>query len=175
MLVDQATKLVIAMETYQLKDGEYQYVGIMEYYDYNQPINAKMFILEQVPDDAMRLDQVTQEVGLLQGNLTDEEIAIEVVRQFFEALIAKDYDKAGKLMEGIPADRIKKGFANTQFLRITSTGPVTPHPIPETKGVVVPCTVEIERDGEISEWKSDRIGVRQVHGQPGRWTIFGGI
>jgi hypothetical protein len=175
LLVDRATKLVIAMETYQLKDGEYQYVGIMEYYDYNQPIEAKMFILEQVPDDAMRLDQVTQEVGLLQGNLTDEEIVIEVVRQFFEALIAEDYAKAGKLMEGIPANRMKDGFGNTKFLRIVSIGPVAPHPIPETRGVVVPCTIEIEKDGEISEWKYDRLGVRQVHGQPDRWTIFGGI
>jgi len=58
LFVDQATKLVIAAEYYQLKDGEYQYVGTQEYYDYNQTIDAKMFTLDdEVPADAMRIDQ----------------------------------------------------------------------------------------------------------------------
>jgi hypothetical protein len=35
--------------------------------------------------------------------------------------------------------------------------------------------VEIEKDGEKSEMKLDRLGVRQVYNQPGRWTIFGGF
>ncbi|MHC4791491.1 MAG: anti-sigma factor family protein, partial [Planctomycetota bacterium] len=108
LFVDQSTKLVTAMETYQLKDGEYKYVGMMEYYDYNQPIDAKMFTLEQVPDDAMRVDQTTQEIGLAQGNLTDEEIAVKVVREFLEAVIAKDYATASKLYQGVPAEFLQK-------------------------------------------------------------------
>jgi hypothetical protein len=177
LFVDQATKLVTAIEFYSLKNGEYQYTGAQEYYDYNQPIEAKMFTLDEtlIPDDAMRVDQTTQEVGLVQGQLSDEEVAVEVVRQFFEALIAKDYAKAGKLMEGIPADRMKQGFGKVKFLRIVLIDQPAPHPIPATKGVIVPCTVEIEKDGEISEWKLERLGVREVYNQPGRWTIFGGI
>ncbi len=176
LFVDQATKLVIAAEYYQLKDGEYQYVGTQEYYDYNQTIDAKMFTLDdEVPADAMRIDQTIQDVGLAQGNLSNEEIAVEVARQFFEALIAKDYAKAGKLLEGMPADRIQQGFGEIKFLRIISIGPAGPHPIPATGGLVVPCTVEIEKDGQTSEWKLERLGVRQVFNQPGRWTIFGGI
>lgn len=176
LFVDQATKLVIATEYYQLKDGEYQYVGTQEYYDYNQTIDVKMFTLEdEVPADVTRIDQTIQEVGLAQGNLSDEEVAVEVARQFFEALIAADYAKAGKLLEGMPADKIQQGFGNTKFLRIISIGPAGPHPIPKTGGLVVPSTVEIEKDGQISEWKLERLGVRQVFNQPGRWTIFGGI
>jgi len=176
LFVDQATKLVIAAEYYHLTDGEYRYVGTQEYYDYNQAIEAKMFTLDdEVPADAMRIDQTIQEVGLAQGNLSDEEIAVEVARQFFEALIAADYAKAGKLLEGMPADKIQQGFGDTKFLRILSIGPAGPHPIPATRGLVVPCTVEIEKDGQISEWKLERLGVRQVFNQPGRWTIFGGI
>ena len=173
--VDQATRLVIAIELYQLKDGKYQHLGLMEFCEYNQPIDAKMFTLDGVPDDVMRIDQTTQKIGLAQGDLSDEEIAVKIVQQFFKALIAEDYDKAGKLMEGIPAERMQQGFGHIKFLRIVSIGPVAPHPIPETKGLVVPCTVEIEKDGQTSEWKLDRLGIRQVFNQPGRWTIFGGI
>ena len=127
------------------------------------------------PADVVRVDQTTQEVGLIQGQLSNEEIAVEVARQFFEALIAKDYNKAGKLLEGIPADRMQQMFGNIKVIRIISIGPVAPHPNPGTKGLVVPSIVEIEKRGEISEWKLDRLGVRQVYNQPGRWTIFGGI
>jgi hypothetical protein len=123
----------------------------------------------------MRIDQTTQVVGLAQGGLSNEEIATEVAHQFFEALIAKDYDKAGKLLEGIPGKRMQQMFGNIKVLRIISVGPVAPHPNPRTKGLIVPCVVEIEKDGEISEWKLDQLGVRQVYNQPGRWTIFGGI
>jgi hypothetical protein len=176
LFVDQATKLVTATEFYRLKDGEYKYTGVQEYYDYNQPIDSKMFTLDdEVPADVMRVDQTIQDVGLAQGSLNDEEIAVEVAIQFFEALIAKDYAKAGKLLEGIPADTMQEMFGHIKFLRIISIGPAGPHPNPKTGGLVVPCTVEIEKDGQISEWKLERLGVRQVFNQPGRWTIFGGI
>ncbi|MFC1738681.1 hypothetical protein ACFL1G_06500 [Planctomycetota bacterium] len=176
LFVDQATKLVTAIEFYQLTNGKYKQLGLMEFYDYNKPIQSKMFVLDsEIPPDVMRVDQTTQDIGLVQGQLSDEEIAVEVVRQFFEALIAGDYAKAGKLMEGIPADKMREGFSDRKFLGIVSIGLVAPHPIPETKGVIVPCTVEFEKDGQKDQWKLDTIGVRQVYNQPGRWTIFGGI
>ena len=174
-LVDQATKLVTSIKSYQLKDGEYQYLSLMELNGYNQPIEAKVFTLDEVPAEVVRIDQTTQAVGLEQGSLTDEEVAVEVVRKFFEALIAKDYAKAGQLLEGAPADFIQKQFGQMKFLRIISVGPAGPHPEPRTKGLVVPCTLEIEKDGETIQWKLEGIGVRQVYNQPGRWTIFGGI
>ncbi|MHC4691426.1 MAG: hypothetical protein ACYS67_01705 [Planctomycetota bacterium] len=176
LFVDQATKLVTAEEFYRLKDGEYEYISMQQYYNYNQPIEAKMFTLDdEVPADVTRIDQTIQEVGLAQGNLSDQEIAVEVARQFFQALIAADYAKAGKLLEGMPADKIKQGLGDRKFLRIISIGPPGPHPNPATGGLVVPCTIEIEKDGKMSQWKLERLGVRQVFNQPGRWTIFGGI
>ncbi len=176
LFVDQATKLVSSTEFYRLKDDRYEYIGMQRYYNYNQPIDAKMFTLDdEVPADVMRVDQTIQDVGLAQGNLSDEEIAVEVARQFFQALIAADYAKAGKLLEGIPADKIKQGFGDRKFLRIISIGPAGPHPIPATGGLVVPCTIEVEKAGKKSLWKLERLGVRQVFNQPGRWTIFGGI
>ena len=176
LYVDQATKLVTAIEFYWLKDGVYQLDGTMEFYDYNQPIDPAMFNLEkEVPSDITKIDQVNQEVGLAQGNLSNDEVAVEVAKQFFEALIAKDYAKAGKLLEGMPADKMEEMFGHIKFLRIVSIGKPAPHPIPATGGVVVPCIVEIEVNGKTGEQKFDRLGVRQVYNQPGRWTIFGGI
>ena len=174
--VDQATKLVTVAESYRLQDGEYLHVGRTEYCNYNQPIEAAVFTLDdEVPADATRVDQITQEVGLVQGNLTDEEVVVEVVRQFFEALIAGDYAKAGTYFEGVPAEKMQQLFSPIKVLRIVSVGPAGPHPIPATKGLAVPCTVEVQKDGQISEWRLEAIGVRQVFNQPGRWTIFGGI
>lgn len=174
LLVDQATKLVIAIETYQLKDGEYQYVGIMEYYDYNQPIEAKMFKLDEtlIPDEAMRIDQVKQEVGLVQGNLTDEEIAIKVVREFLEAVIAKDYATASKLYQGIPVEFLEKQLGKTKFVRIISIG--EPEPSDRNNSLRIPCKYEVEVDGVKSVVESHPY-VRPVFGQPGQWTIDGGI
>ena len=172
--VDPETKLLQQRESYKLKDGEYKFLDRIRYLDYNNPADLEIFVLKP-PADVFRADQTTQEVGLAQGNLTDEEIAVEVARKFFEALIAKDYAKAGQLLEGAPADFIQKQFGQIKFLRIVSIGSAGPHPNPGTKGLVVPCTVEIEKDGEKSEMKLNRLGVRQVHGQPDRWTIFGGI
>jgi hypothetical protein len=174
--VDQATKLVTAMEVYLLKDNEYQHLGRTEFHDYNQTIDPGMFTLDdEIPADTMRVDQTIQEVGLVQGNLSDEEVAVEVARQFFTALIAEDYAAAGKLLGGIPADKMREMFSPIKVVRIISIGPAGPHPVPQTKGLAVPSTVEIQKDGQVSEWKLERLGVRQVFNQPGRWTIFGGI
>ncbi|UCF16584.1 MAG: hypothetical protein JSW59_03810 [Phycisphaerales bacterium] len=173
LLVDRATKLVTAIKSYQFKDGEYQYLALVELDNYNEPLEADVFTLGEVPEDVLRIDQTTQEVGLAQGNLTDEAVALEVVRRFFEALIAEDYARAGQLYEGMPAEEIQRMFGGIRVLRIISVGPAGPHPVPATKGLNVPCTVEVERDGERSPWKLDLIGVRQVHNQPGSWTIFG--
>jgi hypothetical protein len=148
----------------------------MEFFDYNQPIDPAMFSLEkEVPADVTRIDQTTQEVGLAQGNLSNDEVAVEVAKQFFEALIARDYAKAGKLLEGTPADKMEQMFGRIRFIRIVSIGKPEPHPVPATQGVVVPCVVEIEADGKIGEQNFDRLGIRQVYNQRGRWTIFGGI
>lgn len=174
LFIDQSTKLVTSIEFYEQREGREHCVSILEYHDYNQPIAAEMFMLEdEIPADALRIDQTTQEVGLTQGNLTDNEIAVEVVRQFLEALIARDYAKAGRLFSGTPAERMEKAYGQIRFIRIISIGEPAPHSV--TGGLYVPCTVEIEENGEISQWQPEHSYVRQVHGQAGRWEIIGGF
>lgn len=179
LYVDQATKLVSAIEFYQLKDGQYEYQGVQEHYDYNVPIDAKMFVLDdEVPADIMRVDQATADVGLAQGDLSDEEIAVEVVRQFFQALIDKDYEKAGMLFGGVPGNNIQQWYGGLNVVRIVSIDKPRPHPIPGVGGFVVPCEVELQaKDGTKSIWKPYGPAVRPVdlESQPHRWNLHGGI
>jgi len=172
-MVDPETKLLQQEESYKLKDGEYIFLGRIRYLDYNNPADSQIFVLKP-PADVIRVDPTTQEIGLAKGELSDDEIAVEVVRQFFQALIAEDYTKAGRLFgEGfIPTDKMQQMFGHIKFLRIVSIEPAGSHPNPATKGLVVPCTVEIEKDGQIHQWKEE-FGVRQVDDQPGRWTMCG--
>jgi hypothetical protein len=174
LFVDQATKLVNSVELYKLKDGEYHKELTLEYYDYNQPIDAKMFSLDQeLSPDATQIDQTAQGVGLVQGDLSDKQVAAELVRQFLQALIDKDYAKAGRLFSGVPAERIERTYGNTRFIRIISIGEPVPHSL--TGGLYVPCTVEIEENGQIRQWHPEHSYVRRVHGQPERWEIIGGF
>jgi len=172
LFIDQATKLVKSIEFYKLRNRKYEYLGLLEFYDYNQPIQPKMFTLDNIPADAMKINQTTQEVGLVQGKLSDEEISVKVVRQFLEALISKDYVTASKLYQGIPVEFIEKQLGKKNFIRVVSIG--KPTPSDRNNSLRVPCKYEIELDGEKSVVQSHPY-VRPVFGQPGRWTIDGGI
>jgi hypothetical protein len=176
LFVDQATKLVTSVEIYRMKNGKYEYQGLLEYYDYNQPIENKMFSIEdEVPADVIRFDTTTQDIGLAQEQLSDEQIAVEVAHKFIKALIAEDYSEAGRLVErGIPADWMQKQFNYIKYLRILSIGQAAPYPNSKTKTLVVPCMVEVEKDGQVIQLKLN-LKVRQIFNRPGRWTIFGGI
>lgn len=175
LYVDPQSKLVFEQETYEWVDGEYQLQNWRKYSNYNEPIADEVFQLD-APDDVMRIDQTTQKVGLAKGDMTDEEIAVEVARQFCEALVASDYDTVGVLFEGMPADFLKQRLEQSgiKFIRVVSVGSAQPHPIPETKGVIVPCTVEIETNNGLVE-QVYKLGIRPVYSQPDRWTVFGGF
>ncbi|MHC4159363.1 MAG: hypothetical protein ACYSSO_09825 [Planctomycetota bacterium] len=162
------------MEWHQFKDGQHEYKGVMEYYDYNVPIDARMFTLDdEVPADAHCIDTRTQDVGLAQGNLTDKEIAVEVVRELLEALIAKDYYKAGLICGGLTADEIQNSWGRLNVVRIVSIGEPGPFPKPSKvfpKVQSVPCTIEREKNGsKITRERS--IAVRSVLGRRDRWVI----
>ena len=169
--INPVTKLVSSIELYQLKNGEYQYDGAIELDEYNQSTNAQMFDLQnEVPSDVTHFDQTANDVGLAQGKLSDEEAAVEVVRQFLKSLIAEDYTRAGRLFF-IPANQLQQQFGRVKFLRIVSIGPAVPNPELETKGFDVPFTIEIEENGKRTTPTSEGIKVQQLRNQPSRWVI----
>jgi hypothetical protein len=168
LYIDQATKLVNTIELYKLRNGEYEHMKTLEYYDYNQPIDADMFTFKDVSNDAEHIDLMT--IGLAHGNLSNQEIAVEVVRQFLEALIARNYDKASKLFPGVPADKIKEMFGELKIIRTVSVG--KPILNSETNHLRVPFEVEVEIEGKITVWKK-QISIQQLSGESNRWAILG--
>jgi hypothetical protein len=172
-LVDARTKLLKELQRQELRGSEYKTLARLILLDYNKPIEPALFALN-VPKDVMVIDQTTQEVGLARGDMSENQIAVKVVRSFFEAMIAGDFATAGRLYEGLPAAKLQEAVTRTKFLRIDSIGEPTPDADPRTGALRVPCKVQIEEDGV--RWVQDFTPrVRQVYNQPDRWTISGGI
>jgi hypothetical protein len=169
--IDPVTKLVSSIALYKLKSGEYQHDGTIELDEYNQSTNAQMFDLQnEIPPDVTHFDQTANDVGLAQGQLSDEEAAVEVVRQFLKSLIAEDYTRAGRLFL-MSASQLQQQFGRVKFLRIVSIGPAVPNPELETKGFNVPCTIEIEENGKRITPTLEGIKIQQLRNQPSRWVI----
>jgi hypothetical protein len=164
------------MKNYCLaEDGDYELIGRTEFYGYNQKIDPKMFALDNLPSDVIKIDKTIEDIGLEQGDLSDQEIAVKVVREFYEAVIAKDYAKAGRIYGNTPATKIEEKFKELKIVRIISVGEPKPHPSPGVGGFMVPCKLEIEKDGVKSIYEPYGPGVRPIHGQPNRWGIHGGV
>jgi hypothetical protein len=168
LYIEQATKLVNKIELYKLRDGKYERAKTLEYLNYNQPIDAEMFMFKDVSNDAERINLMT--IGLTQGNLSSEEIAVEVVSQFLKALIAGNYEKASKLFPGVSADEVKEMLGELKVIRIISVG--KPILDSKTNRLGVPFEVEVEAEGKITVWKK-QTSVQQLSGESNRWAIFG--
>jgi len=171
--VNPQTKLVEKLEKYNRVGGEFQPIGSIDFLEYNQEIPPAIFVLN-VPADVTRVDWTTQKVGLPKGDLTNDQIAVKVAREFFAALIAKDYGRAGRIFSGIPAAEMEKLFGKIEFTRIISVGKPTPHPDARTRFLQVPCEVEFRVDGN-THVKKFVPNIRPADGQSDRWLIGGGI
>jgi hypothetical protein len=175
LFVNQATNLVTSLKLYQLKNGEYNYQGVMEYHDYNIPIRANMFSLDdEVTGDIEIMDTRIQDIGLAQGNLSNEEIATKVVREFIEALIVKDYSKAAQI-SGIPSPKkIEQGWGKLKVVRIVSIDEPTPTAqpselFPNLQHIL--CTIEIKKNGKEVQQQLKPFKVRPVLGRRERWAF----
>jgi hypothetical protein len=144
--VNPNTKLVERMFIYRRQGDQWKQEQLWEFLDYNQDIDPKVFHLD-LPKDVLTVDQVNRKPGLVKGGLSDEQIAIKVARQFFEALIAEDYDKAGLMYSGMPAARMKEVFGRCKFSRIVEIG--KPSPYAANHSLQVPVKAECEMPGKV--------------------------
>jgi limonene-1,2-epoxide hydrolase len=137
--VDPKTKLVQRLIHERRHNGRWESAEQHVYLDYNQEISPKVFALD-LPKDILTADQLHQTVGLPKGKLSEKEIAVEVVRQFYEAMIAKDYAKASRMCSGLPLERMQE--SGIKWLRIVSLGEAKLES--EFHAVHVPVKVEVE-------------------------------
>ena len=169
LLIDPDTDFVTRADRYrQTDDGEWVYIDGIEVLEYNQPFNANVFSLN-LSEDTIILDQVSQEVGMAQGQMTDEEVATMIVSEVLEAWTAGNYVKAGKLLGGAPTELLTERYDHLRPVSIISVS--QPQPIEYRKTwFEVPCVYEVERDGQINTIEP-KLHVLAVDGQPGRLYV----
>ena len=171
--IDQATKLVVKIDKYELRDQEFKHVKTLEFFDYNQPIDQMMFSLTgDVPADAQVVDVSDVEAGLLQGDMTEEEVAVEITRQFFEAVIAKNFSRAGELYLAAPDFLVEKSFMGANMVKIISLGQGYPDPDPDSDSMICSCKALAEFGGQYYDVDAFRVQVIEDK-DSGRWLISG--
>lgn len=170
--VDPTSNLITRIDVYNEQDGQFQGPAIWEYVDYNQPMAAAFFALEnEIPDDVTVFNTVGLDLGLEQGQLSNSEIAIKVVEAFLQACIDQNSTDAIQIFGYVSARQkqwIRDFVRKQDLVRILEIGTPLP-PEPHQRGLLVPCTLE-----------SDHAGTSQTHTQtfhvrefvPGRWRII---
>jgi hypothetical protein len=174
--IDPKTKLVVRVREYRRQGDTWGQLSQRDYLDYNQAIPPSVFQLE-VPKDATTLDpaqMATDKIGLSQGQLSDEEIAVKVARECVEAMIAGDWQKAGRLTDGIPGEALQKSFEqqHLKLLRIVEVGKPTKIEDPRfTLPILrVPMKVEIEQQGQ-KRIEDHPLRVYRVDKNSDRWSV----
>jgi hypothetical protein len=169
LIVDPDTKFVVRVDNYWGRDGEQVFHKGTEVLEYNEAIDPRLFEPD-FPEDTIIIDQVSQEVGLAQADMSDEEAASETLRQALEAWAAADYARAGKLFGGAPPELLlTEHYSSLQPISIISIG--RPEPVQYVKpAFMVKCTYDVEHDGQVKT-VSPTFGVTAVNGQPGRWYV----
>ncbi len=180
--VDPATTLVLRMDTYvpyapddeddedesHVEGNEWYSRGI-EVLEYNKPLDPKLF-QPNFPSDTIIVDQTSGAVGMAQGDLSDKDVASEIVCRALEAWAADDYETAGLLFGGTPKEFFTHRASEKPIGRIIVEEPEWMPLEPNRPRYGVKCRYVSERRGR---WTTTRIVycVTTVAGQPGRWFI----
>ena len=139
---------------------------------------ALMYASTGDEESKKRVDYMVSELAKVQAKHGDGyagSVRPEVWKKTFSGAIgAKDYAKAGRMYDGIPAEKVKQILGQADRVQIVSLGEPAPHARPETQFLCVPFEVEIETGGTKSTKKGTAY-VRPVYNHPDHWTISDGI
>jgi len=172
--IDQATKLVTRIDKFGLRSQGFEPIKTLEFFDYNQQIDPMMFTLEgDVPDDAQVVDMTEVQAGLPQDNMTEQEIAEKVTREFFEAVIAGDFYRAGQLYLGAPDFLVEKAFMGANVLKIISVGPGHRDTDPDSNAMNCSCRVLVEFGGQHYVLNAWMVRIIRIDKDTNRWLISG--
>jgi hypothetical protein len=173
--IDPATKLLTKMETFTVDAAGNEKLDATMDFDYVRP-EADVFAIA-VPAGTMNIDMVSTVIGVPQGEMTDAQAATETVRQLWQALIDKDYQKAGGIYSGMPADKMKELFEPFKFIRVVSMEtPIVDDVSRTTRGYRVNCVVEMEAGGKtVQQPFAPLVRKGDDQANPNNWVINGGI
>lgn len=149
--IDPLTKLITSVDVETFSDGRYMSKGAWEYIDYNWPFDPNTFNLKaEAGADVNVSDTTGIAMGVEQDQLSDEEVAIKLVREFLDAWAAKDYDKAAQIhgyMAMGQVEKLAEILSRKSILQVVSIGPPVRAEQP-LRGLFVPCEVEYEENGQ---------------------------
>jgi hypothetical protein len=161
--VDKATNLVRRIEKFERSNPEESYRETLEFSDYNIEIDPAMFTLDgDVSPDAKVVDMSGVLIGMMQGDMTDEEVVTKITKEFFEAVIAEDFDRAGQLYLGAPGSLIENAFDDVDALRILSLGEPHVNSNPDSNMMRSSCRVLAEVWGDYYEIDAEAVNVIRV-------------
>jgi hypothetical protein len=185
LLVDPKTDLVFRMDTYEpyepedpndedyddesYVEGNYKYLFGTEVLEYNKPLDPKIF-QPNFPADTIIIDQTAGAVGMAQGDLNNEEIASQLIRQALEAWAADDYDTAGLLFGGAPKEFFMQRASEKPMGDIVVEKPEWCPLEPNRLRYRIICHYVVEQEGQLITTK-EYYCVTTVSGQPGRWFV----
>lgn len=179
--VDAETKLLTAIKIQTIKGESVDLEDRFEVIQYNQPFSEDLFAFNDLPKEVRVIDKTDPQVGLPQGDMTDEQIATKLVREFFTAyLIDYDFEKAGRLAGGMSSEvfggtaSLEKIKALKKALKVTIVAVGKPVPHEQTRGLLVPVTLRFQASGREEVIEKTPI-VRRIKGQPRRWEVIGGF
>ena len=185
LLVDAESDLVLRMDMYEpyvpedpnnedyddesYVDGNYSYVYGIEVLEYNQLLDPKIF-QPNFPADTIIIDQIAGPVGMTQGDLSDEDVAYEVLRRALEAWAADDYETAGLLFGGAPKEFFTTRASDKPIGDIVVGEPEWCPLEPNRPRYRVVCSYVAERGDELATIDISYY-VTTVAEQPGRWFV----
>ncbi len=148
--IDPVTKWITRVEVERLDRDRYVRAGVWEYVDYNRPFDPNTFNLKAEAGTEVKVSDTTGiAMGLEQGGLSDEEVAMQLMREFLDAWAAKNYDEASRI-HGYVATGAREGLLKVlgkkSILHVISLGPAVPTE-PPLRGLYVPGEVEYEENG----------------------------
>ncbi len=172
--IDPRTKWITQVEIERFEQDHYVRQGIWEYVDYNRPFDPNTFNLKsEAPADVNVSDTTGIVMGIQQGGLSDEDTAVQLVREFLNAWAAKDYDKAAQL-HGYAAlgetHSLATVLSRKRILKVVSLGPPVRAEQP-LRGLFVPGEVAFEENGRqrvmhlkahVSQYSEGRWRIRDI-------------
>jgi hypothetical protein len=179
--IDQNTKMVTRVVFNKAKEFD-GHQHSFEFSDYNIAVDESFFTLSEVPENVKRIKvpkydrdarYAPAEIGLVQDKLGDNEVAVELARHFIQAMIDKDYDKAGKLCKGTPADNadnLRCLIDNKTFKKILCIEQPTRDANSSTKVLNVPCVVAAKWGNTMLVLQTN-IRVEPYTAYPNRWVV----
>ena len=174
LYIEKDTKLVTRIDKFEWRSQGFEPIKTLEFSNYNQPIDQEMFTLDNdVPADARVVGMSEVEAGLSQDDMTDQEIAEKVTREFFEAIIAKDFYRAGQLYLAAPDFLVEQAFMGANVLKIISIGPGHREPDPDSNAMNCSCKFLAEFGGLYYEVNAWMVRIIRIDKDTNRWLICG--